>query len=82
MMTNKAVIAKLILKYKNAFSNAELPPDKLKVYTELLQDIPMDNLEKAIIECAKTRRFFPTVSEIREEAKKFSADNDDGFYME
>jgi hypothetical protein len=70
MKSNKADIGKLLLKYKAAFSNTELTKEKLTLYTELLQDIPMEKIEKAMIECAKTLKFFPSVSEIRKEANK------------
>lgn len=70
MKSSKADIAKLLLRYKDAFSNTELSKDKLALYAELLQDIPMDKLEKAMPECARTLKFFPSVAEIREEASK------------
>lgn len=70
MKSSRADIGKLLLRYKNAFSNTELSKEKLALYTELLQDIPMEKLEKAMPECAKTLKFFPSVAEIREEANK------------
>jgi hypothetical protein len=70
MKSNKADIGKLLLRYKAAFSNTELTKDKLTLYAELLQDIPMEKLEKAMVECAKTVKFFPSVAEIRQEANK------------
>ena len=74
MKSNKADSGKLLLRYKAAFSNTELTKEKLALYAELLQDIPMEKLEKAMIECAKTLKFFPSVAEIR---NAFS-DNDTG----
>jgi hypothetical protein len=70
MKSNKADIGKLLLRYKAAFSNTELTKDKLTLYAELLQDVPMEKLEKAMVECAKTVKFFPSVAEIRQEANK------------
>lgn len=70
MKSSKADIGKLLLRYKAAFSNTELTKDKLTLYAELLQDVPMEKLEKAMIECAKTVKFFPSVAEIRQEANK------------
>jgi hypothetical protein len=70
MKSSKADIGKLLLRYKAAFSNTELTKEKLALYAELLQDIPMEKLEKAMVECAKTVKFFPSVAEIRQEANK------------
>ena len=70
MKSSRADIGKLLLRYKDAFSNTELSKEKLTLYAELLQDIPMEKLEKAMIECAKTVKFFPSVAEIRQEANK------------
>jgi hypothetical protein len=70
MKSSKADIGKLLLRYKAAFSNTELTKDKLTLYAELLQDVPMEKLEKAMVECAKTVKFFPSVAEIRQEANK------------
>jgi hypothetical protein len=70
MKSSRADIGKLLLRYKDAFSNTELSKEKLTLYAELLQDIPVEKLEKAIIECAKTVKFFPSVAEIRQEANK------------
>lgn len=70
MKSSRADIGKLLLRYKDAFSNTELSKEKLTLYAELLQDIPMKKLEKAMIECAKTVKFFPSVAEIRQEANK------------
>ena len=70
MKSSKADIGKLLLRYKAAFSNTELTKEKLALYAELLQDVPMEKLEKAMVECAKTVKFFPSVAEIRQEANK------------
>ena len=70
MKSSRADIGKLLLRYKDAFSNTELSKEKLTLYAELLQDIPMEKLEKAMFECAKTVKFFPSVAEIRQEANK------------
>lgn len=78
MKSNKADIGKLLLRYKAAFSNTELTKDKLTLYAELLQDVPMENLEKAMVECAKTVKFFPSVAEIRQEANKQAKPDDYG----
>ena len=70
MKANKADIGKLLLRYKDAFSNTELTKEKLALYAALLQDVPMEKLEKAMIECTKTLKFFPSIAEIRIEADK------------
>lgn len=72
MKPSKADVGKLLLRYKAAFSNTELTKEKLALYAELLQDIPMEKLEKAMFECAKTLKFFPSVAEIRLEANKIT----------
>ena len=43
------------------------------VWQKALGDLPMENLEKAVLKIITTRRFFPSVSEIRSEAASFAA---------
>ena len=70
LRTQKADITRMILKYKAAFSNTDMTKEKVLLYAELLQDVPIDKLEQAMIACAKSMKFFPTVSELRATARE------------
>lgn len=43
------------------------------VWQKALGDLPLDNLEKAIIKIIVSKKFFPSISEIRSEAVSFAA---------
>jgi len=43
------------------------------VWQKALGDLPMENLEKAVLKIIVTKRFFPSISEIRTEAISFTA---------
>ena len=43
------------------------------VWQKALGDLPLDNLEKAVIKIIVSKKFFPSISEIRSEAVSFAA---------
>ena len=43
------------------------------VWQKALDDLPLDNLEKAVIKIIVSKKFFPSISEIRSEAVSFAA---------
>ncbi len=49
-----------------AYPNFMLLPETVRVYTEMLQDIPGDILGIAAKQLIAQSRFFPTVSELRD----------------
>ena len=43
----------------------DVSKEKLEVYAMLLKDMPLNQLEGALAECAKNCQYFPTVADIR-----------------
>ncbi len=51
-----------------AYPNFGTTPATIKIYAQLLSDIPMDILEKAARQAMATSEFFPTIAKIRDNA--------------
>jgi hypothetical protein len=70
--TGEDQVERLMLKLATVFPNTHggiaQAAEKMRLYAELLQDIPYDILSAAFRSCALKHKFFPTVAEIREEA--------------
>ncbi len=49
----------------NAYPKASIEPRTVKVYCELLADIPGVELRAAVVECVRRETFFPAIAEIR-----------------
>jgi hypothetical protein len=49
----------------------EITSEFIDVYYEFLKDIDEKSFIESMKECIKTRRFFPTIAEIRERAEPF-----------
>lgn len=60
---------KEIYKYLNVMAlefNQVQKPERLKIYSELLEDFPLKKIEDAIKWCMLNLKFFPQLAEIRE----------------
>lgn len=68
---NKAKFGEKIAWLASAFPRAELNPATVQVYYDMLNDLPDEILQAAIVKVAAENRFFPTISEIRKAAQSF-----------
>jgi len=65
-MATPEEVAQVLGMLSVSFPNFKLPPESMEMYTMLLEDLPVDVLRSAVLECANTCKFFPTIAEIRE----------------
>ena len=71
-MNKKQQIVKILSTLQLAYST-DLSIERLEMYVEMLVDINPVTLEQAIKNIVKTRKFLPTIAEIREECSALSA---------
>lgn len=71
-MNKKQQIVKILSTLQLAYST-DLSIERLEMYVEMLADINPVTLEQAIKNIVKTRKFLPTIAEIREECSELSA---------
>ena len=71
-MNKKQQIVKILSTLQLAYST-DLSIERLEMYVEMLADINPITLEQAIKNIVKTRKFLPTIAEIREECSALSA---------
>lgn len=71
-MNKKQQIVKILSTLQLAYST-DLSIERLEMYVEMLADINPVTLEQAIKNIVKTRKFLPTIAEIREECSALSA---------
>lgn len=71
-MNKKQQIVKILSTLQLAYST-DLSIERLEMYVEMLADINPVTLEQAIKNIVKTRKFLPTIAEIREECSVLSA---------
>lgn len=75
MMTEKSIglihsrIIKLLTPYLSAYPSCKLKSSGLMLYARALQDVPLDELDAAMVRLMRTSKFFPTVAEILEAIK-------------
>nr|DAD90817.1 MAG TPA: replisome organizer [Podoviridae sp. ct0dB2] len=72
MVNKKQQIVKILSTLQLAYST-DLSIERLEMYVEMLADINPVTLEQAIKNIVKTRKFLPTIAEIREECSALSA---------
>ncbi len=70
-MNKKQQIVKALSILQLAYST-DLSVERLEMYVEMLADINPVTLEQAVKNIVKTRKFLPTVAEIREECTALS----------
>lgn len=51
-----------------AYPKFKMTPDTVKAYSRLLQDIPIESLKAAALQCATSSEWFPSVYELRRAA--------------
>lgn len=71
-MNKKQQVVKILSTLQLAYST-DLSIERLEMYVEMLADINLVTLEQAIKNIVKTRKFLPTIAEIREECSALSA---------
>lgn len=71
-MNKKQQIVKILSTLQLAYST-DLSIERLEMYVEMLADINPVTLEQAIKNIVKTKKFLPTIAEIREECSALSA---------
>jgi len=68
--TDVKAIMKLVAKYLPLYpvTANRMTAESLQIYARNLQDLSLDNIEKAMNDVIKKSKFFPTVAELREAA--------------
>lgn len=64
-MSNLRSAAEAVALLAAAYPSFNVPKETVKVYVQMLSDIPTGALESAVAELIRTSKFFPTVSDIR-----------------
>lgn len=67
-------VAKLVCQFIPMFQGCKLEKESLCIYSKLLTDLPLKNIEVAFEMLTTQTKFFPTVAEIREIAEKLEWD--------
>lgn len=67
-------VAKLVCQFIPMFQGCKLEKESLVIYSKLLTDLPLKNIEVAFEMLTTQTKFFPTVAEIREIAEKLEWD--------
>jgi hypothetical protein len=62
-------IIKLLTPYLTVYPACKLEASGLMLYARALQDVPLDELDAAMVRLMRTSKFFPTVAEILESVK-------------
>ena len=62
-------IIKLLTPYLTVYPACKLEASGLMLYARALQDVPLDELDAAMVRLMRTSKFFPTVAEILEAVK-------------
>lgn len=57
------------------FPNAKVTGEQLDIYAEELADLPDHYVVQAILECARTQTFFPSLSEIRNRVTQIAGES-------
>lgn len=64
----KKIIRKNLFKLSCVFPDRKLLSEGIDVYCEMLIDLPVEAILKAVKHCLRECRFFPTIAEIRDKA--------------
>ena len=67
-------VIKVICKFIPLFQACKLEKNSLAIYSKLLRDLPLKNIEVAFEVLTTQTKFFPTVSEVREIAERLEWD--------
>ena len=62
-------IVKLLTPYLTVYPSCKLEASGLMLYARALQDVPLDELDAAMVRLMRTSKFFPTVAEILDAVK-------------
>lgn len=62
-------IVKLLTPYLTVYPSCKLEASGLMLYARVLQDVPLDELDAAMVRLMRTSKFFPTVAEILDAVK-------------
>lgn len=63
-MATPKEITEILLTTSAAYPNFKLPPESFKVYTMMLEHLPVDVLKSSVLAAMKESSFFPSVHEI------------------
>ncbi len=74
-MATSREVAEVLGMLSSVYPHYNLTPETIKSYAILLSDIPVDTLKAAAIQCARTKTFFPSVSELVSAAYDFIDDD-------
>ncbi len=69
-MTSSNSVSKIMGVMAHAYPRYELSPNSVKLYSQILADIPVDILEAAALQIMAESKFFPSIAEWREMAHK------------
>lgn len=62
-------IVKLLAPYLTVYPSCKLEASGLMLYARALQDVPLDELDAAMVRLMRTSKFFPSVAEILDAVK-------------
>lgn len=68
-MANSTTVSKSLGMMAIVLQDKKVTPEFVTIYQEMLNDLPDAVLFEACKVCIKTRRFFPTIAELRESAE-------------
>lgn len=71
MTKNEDQVVVMLNAFAVAFTDRKLAKEGIGMYCEMLKDIPVDVLKNATGDLIASKKFFPTVAEIREKCKGF-----------
>lgn len=75
-MTEPQTIVEILTVLASAYPRFELSSATVRIYEQILEDIPVDALRAATLDLIAESKWFPTVAEIRERAFALMAEQD------
>lgn len=72
-MENELEIAEIVGALAGSFVNAKVPERTIRIYIQMLSDIPVEILRRAAEQCLAECEFFPTIAAIRDRALALTA---------
>lgn len=71
-MSKELEVAEIVGALAGAFTNAKVPERTIRIYIQMLLDVPVDVLRVAAEQCLAECEFFPTIAAIRDRALKLT----------
>ncbi len=74
-MATMVEVIKILERYSKVYPNFRLDADGVEIYAESLQKYPAARIEEAMKELVNTCKYFPSIAEIHEHAKRRAEQN-------